>query len=200
MQPNLRLMCSTRACPRPKPRRQQRFDLTAQLRVRLREQGSAIRRRSLLRVEGNFDLMFHMLPDEGKPFNEWVINDKAWPNVDPLIVKAGKRYRGRASVRRVSRAKEDFRERPEVFTALPTHEETDVRRQRHLAICRTCPWRIRKSCCDRSLIQPSTMLLPTVRSEIYECSGPSNTGLWQSSLQPGMRSVAIIVMLEVDEF
>ena len=30
----------------------------------------------------------------------------------------------------------------------------------------TCPWRIRKSCCDRSLIQPSTMLLPAVRSEI----------------------------------
>ena len=37
--------------------------------------------------------MFHMLPDEGKPFNKWVINDKAWPNVDPLMVKAGKRYR-----------------------------------------------------------------------------------------------------------
>jgi FtsP/CotA-like multicopper oxidase with cupredoxin domain len=44
-------------------------------------------------VEGNFDLMFHMLPDEGKPFNKWTINDKVWPNVDPLMVKAGKRYR-----------------------------------------------------------------------------------------------------------
>ena len=44
-------------------------------------------------VESNFDLMFHMLPDQGKPFNKWVINDKLWPNVDPLMVKAGKRYR-----------------------------------------------------------------------------------------------------------
>ena len=44
-------------------------------------------------VEGNFDLTFHMMPDEGKPFNKWMINDKVWPNVDPLMVKAGKRYR-----------------------------------------------------------------------------------------------------------
>jgi FtsP/CotA-like multicopper oxidase with cupredoxin domain len=44
-------------------------------------------------VEGNFDLMFHMLPDEGHAFNKWVINDKSWPNGDPLMVKAGKRYR-----------------------------------------------------------------------------------------------------------
>jgi FtsP/CotA-like multicopper oxidase with cupredoxin domain len=43
--------------------------------------------------DGKFDLMFMMLPDEGKPFNRWTINDKVWPNVDPLIVKAGKRYR-----------------------------------------------------------------------------------------------------------
>jgi FtsP/CotA-like multicopper oxidase with cupredoxin domain len=43
--------------------------------------------------DGKFDLMFMMLADEGKPFNRWTINDKAWPNVDPLMVKAGKRYR-----------------------------------------------------------------------------------------------------------
>ena len=44
-------------------------------------------------VEDTFDLHFHMLPDEGKPFNKWVINEKSWPNVDPLMVKAGRRYR-----------------------------------------------------------------------------------------------------------
>jgi FtsP/CotA-like multicopper oxidase with cupredoxin domain len=43
--------------------------------------------------DGKFDLMFMMLPDEGKAFNRWTVNDKFWPNVDPLMVKAGKRYR-----------------------------------------------------------------------------------------------------------
>jgi FtsP/CotA-like multicopper oxidase with cupredoxin domain len=43
--------------------------------------------------DGKFDLMFMMLPDEGKPFNRWTINDKFWPKIDPLMVKAGKRYR-----------------------------------------------------------------------------------------------------------
>ena len=44
-------------------------------------------------VEGTFELSFHMLGDEGHAFNKWVVNDKSWPNVDPLMVKAGKRYR-----------------------------------------------------------------------------------------------------------
>jgi FtsP/CotA-like multicopper oxidase with cupredoxin domain len=44
-------------------------------------------------IEGTFDLTFHMMPDEGHAFNQWMINGKAWPNVDPLKVKAGKRYR-----------------------------------------------------------------------------------------------------------
>ena len=44
-------------------------------------------------VEGTFDLSFHMLADEGHAFNKWVVNDKLWPNVDPLTVKSGKRYR-----------------------------------------------------------------------------------------------------------
>ena len=43
--------------------------------------------------DGKFDLTFMMLPDEGKPFNRWTVNDKLWPNIDPLMVKAGKRYR-----------------------------------------------------------------------------------------------------------
>jgi len=43
--------------------------------------------------DGKFDLMFMMLPDEGKPFNRWTVNNQFWPNIDPLTVKAGKRYR-----------------------------------------------------------------------------------------------------------
>lgn len=42
---------------------------------------------------GKFDLNFMMLPDEGKPFHRWMVNDKLWPNIDPLLVKQGKRYR-----------------------------------------------------------------------------------------------------------
>ena len=38
-------------------------------------------------VEGTFDLSFHMLPDEGHAFNKWVVNEKSWPNVDPLMVR-----------------------------------------------------------------------------------------------------------------
>jgi len=26
-----------------------------------------------------------MMPDEGKPFNRWMVNDRMWPNVDPLM-------------------------------------------------------------------------------------------------------------------
>jgi FtsP/CotA-like multicopper oxidase with cupredoxin domain len=43
--------------------------------------------------DGKFDLTFMMLPDEGKPFNRWMVNDKLWPNIDPLLVKPGRRYR-----------------------------------------------------------------------------------------------------------
>ena len=43
--------------------------------------------------DGKFDVTFKMLEDEGKPFNRWTINDQLWPKVDPIKVKAGKRYR-----------------------------------------------------------------------------------------------------------
>jgi FtsP/CotA-like multicopper oxidase with cupredoxin domain len=43
--------------------------------------------------EATFDMKFMMMPDEGKPFNRWMVNDKLWPNVDPLMVHKGKRYR-----------------------------------------------------------------------------------------------------------
>jgi FtsP/CotA-like multicopper oxidase with cupredoxin domain len=43
--------------------------------------------------DGKFEVSFKMLEDEGKPFNRWSINDMLWPNIDPMLVKAGKRYR-----------------------------------------------------------------------------------------------------------
>jgi FtsP/CotA-like multicopper oxidase with cupredoxin domain len=43
--------------------------------------------------DGKLDLTFKMLPDEGMPFNRWTINDKFYPDIDPLVVQAGKRYR-----------------------------------------------------------------------------------------------------------
>lgn len=42
---------------------------------------------------GRFPLEFHMLPDEGKAFNRWTVNGKSWPDIDPLVVKKGGRYR-----------------------------------------------------------------------------------------------------------
>jgi len=44
-------------------------------------------------VEGTFELSFHMLADEGHAFNRWTVNDKLWPNIEPLLVKAGRRYK-----------------------------------------------------------------------------------------------------------
>lgn len=43
--------------------------------------------------DGRFELEFHMLPDNGKPFNAWTVNGKTWPDVEPIRVKRGKRYR-----------------------------------------------------------------------------------------------------------
>lgn len=43
--------------------------------------------------DGRFDLKFMMMDDEGKPFNKWMVNNKFWPNVDPMMVRKGKRYR-----------------------------------------------------------------------------------------------------------
>jgi FtsP/CotA-like multicopper oxidase with cupredoxin domain len=43
--------------------------------------------------DGRIDLEFHMLPDDGMPFNKWTVNGKVFPNADPIRVKRGKRYR-----------------------------------------------------------------------------------------------------------
>jgi len=43
--------------------------------------------------DGRFELEFHMLPDEGMPFNKWTVNGKVFPNTDAIRVKRGKRYR-----------------------------------------------------------------------------------------------------------
>ena len=44
-------------------------------------------------LAGTFDLSFHMMPDPGRAFNQWMVNDQVWPNVDPLRVKKGGRYK-----------------------------------------------------------------------------------------------------------
>jgi len=64
----------------------------------------------------------------------------------------------------------------------------------------TCGWRIRKSCGDRSLIQPPAMFLPTVGREVFSGCWPFSRRLGQSSFQAGVGSVSIIVMLEPKEF
>ena len=40
-----------------------------------------------------FSLVFEKIPGGHGGFNRWTINDKFWPDVDPLVVKAGQRYR-----------------------------------------------------------------------------------------------------------
>jgi FtsP/CotA-like multicopper oxidase with cupredoxin domain len=42
---------------------------------------------------GRVDLEFHMLPDDGTPFNRWTVNGKTFPNSDPIRVRRGGRYR-----------------------------------------------------------------------------------------------------------
>ena len=43
--------------------------------------------------DGKFDLTFKKIPGERVTFNRWLINEKSWPDTDPLVVEAGKRYR-----------------------------------------------------------------------------------------------------------
>jgi FtsP/CotA-like multicopper oxidase with cupredoxin domain len=40
-----------------------------------------------------FNLAFEKIPGGRGGFNRWTINGKSWPDVDPLMVKAGLRYR-----------------------------------------------------------------------------------------------------------
>jgi FtsP/CotA-like multicopper oxidase with cupredoxin domain len=40
-----------------------------------------------------FNLVFEKIPGGHGGFNRWTINGKSWPDVDPLLVKAGQRYR-----------------------------------------------------------------------------------------------------------
>ena len=40
-----------------------------------------------------FNLAFEKIPGGHGGFNRWTINGKSWPDVDPLVVKAGLRYR-----------------------------------------------------------------------------------------------------------
>jgi FtsP/CotA-like multicopper oxidase with cupredoxin domain len=44
-------------------------------------------------VEGTFALTFDKIPGGRGGYNRWTINGKSWPDVDPLVVKRGRRYR-----------------------------------------------------------------------------------------------------------
>ena len=43
--------------------------------------------------DGQFDLVFKKIPGGHGGFNRWTINGKSYPHTDPLMVRAGKRYR-----------------------------------------------------------------------------------------------------------
>jgi len=43
--------------------------------------------------DGTFDLTFKKTPGNRVDFNRWTINEKSWPDTDPLLVQKGKRYR-----------------------------------------------------------------------------------------------------------
>ena len=51
---------------------------------------------------------------------------------------------------------------------------------------------------DGRLVQPSTVAPPGVRIEGYWRRRSVHTRFWQASFQSGMRSMTIIVMLEID--
>jgi FtsP/CotA-like multicopper oxidase with cupredoxin domain len=43
--------------------------------------------------DNRFNLIFEKIPGGHGGFNRWTINGKSWPDVDPLVAKAGQRYR-----------------------------------------------------------------------------------------------------------
>ena len=63
----------------------------------------------------------------------------------------------------------------------------------------TCPWRIHRSCSNRGLVQSATVPLPAVGAELNGRCRAFNGRLWHTSCKPGVRTMAIIVMLEIDE-
>lgn len=44
-------------------------------------------------VDGTFSLTFDKIPGGRGGYNRWTINGKSWPEADPLVVRAGRRYR-----------------------------------------------------------------------------------------------------------
>src|SRR5215813_15088456 len=64
---------------------------------------------------------------------------------------------------------------------------------------RPCPWRIHRSCSNRGLVQSATVPLPAVGAELNGRCRAFNGRLWHTSCKPGVRTMAIIVMLEIDE-
>jgi FtsP/CotA-like multicopper oxidase with cupredoxin domain len=43
--------------------------------------------------DGKFELTFKKIPGNRVDYNRWTINDKSWPDTDPMMVQKGKRYR-----------------------------------------------------------------------------------------------------------
>jgi FtsP/CotA-like multicopper oxidase with cupredoxin domain len=43
--------------------------------------------------DGKFELTFKKIPGNRVDYNRWTINDKQWPDTDPMMVQKGKRYR-----------------------------------------------------------------------------------------------------------
>src|SRR5262249_158492 len=51
----------------------------------------------------------------------------------------------------------------------------------------------------RSLIQPATMPLPAIRADICANAVRGGARVWRASSKPGMRAVAVVVALEIEE-
>src|SRR5450432_4064934 len=68
-----------------------------------------------------------------------------------------------------------------------------------LTVADRVPGELKESRGDWSLVQPSTVPPPLVRIERYWCHRSVNSRLWQASFQPRMRSMAIIVMLKIEQ-
>src|SRR5262249_47944884 len=56
-----------------------------------------------------------------------------------------------------------------------------------------------RSCGDRCLIQPTAVPLPAIRTESRASAARVDGRLWRASRSPGMRAVAVVVALEIEE-
>ena len=128
-------------------------------------------------------------------------DDRLRKGLLPIFVRCSSSSRSR-SVMPVRATRSDAATRPAVAAKSPSRWLSACARSVGPRACpfASCGWRIRKSCGDRSLIQPPAMFLPTVGREVFSCCWPFSSRLGQSSFQAVVGSVSIIVMLEPKEF